>query len=626
MKDHGLIARNSRRVGFLRYFKALTHILNAARVWLKSTWVDLICCCIVFSLALTIGSAATSSGPSLTADSATYISMARNLQNGHGFVSDIGGPLDSQSTTPVTSLMPGYSIFISGLIGLGFSAMAAAKWVSLLSFAVLVVAIYSLGNLLQGRPSAILSSVTVLVLPAVLRLATFALSDISFAALSALSLGAFLRFIKGRQQLGWLLLSGFFNALAISVRYYGMVWVLTGIFVIFLSRRLNLKQRITRCIAFSTLSLLPVIPWFIRNWIIMGEFSGMDRGQGFHLDLAGNIKVLLKTLDTDLLFHFNSGVRTSLSTLSHSSAFLLISAVIILGLLALTWRAGIYRFTPSFFRRQQLKCDLSDHSILVLLLTLNVIAYVCGLIILASNILFLPSDWSRYIAPIYPVLAVLLVDVFLTIVLKIGRNYRRQSVESLGLLAGFILWIVPYSIMAIQVINQTSPGLSWTFSAEKWRYNKGISYLRTIVSPQDNVYSDSPYAVSLLLERPARDVPVRNDAAQITAWLDRPKRNGVKDYVIIFKKNLAGHPPSDKPPFWPMPILEGDMADLAASRSGVILIKDFDDSVIYRLDNEPVSESTIDTNFMIACLRDRISPGSPTFLIFPCAGSSFCPS
>jgi 4-amino-4-deoxy-L-arabinose transferase-like glycosyltransferase len=553
---------------------------------LGNHWVDAVCCTLGFSLALAIGVAATGSGPGLTPDSAMYISVARNLCNGHGFVTDIVGPLDQMPVAPMTALAPGYSIFIAALIKMGLPAIEAARFVSLLSFAALGITAYWLGYMLQGRPCAILSCATTLILPATVRLATFALSDMTFAALSALNLGAMVMYVNARrQQRRWLLFSAFFIALATLVRYYGIVWVLAGIPIILLSRKLTLKQRIVWSASFSILSLVPIVPWFIRNGLITGQFSGIDRERGYHLDVLGNIQVALKTLDADLLIHFNVGVRTAMTALYHISLIPLIFFVVAAGCAVLAWRSGFLLFILASVRRLQSRRALSVHAAMISTLILNVFIYVCGLVILASNILFLPSDWPRYIAPIYPILGLVWVDIFLGAVSRIAQNYPRRAVMTLGLLAGLVLWVLPYSIETKYLVDQTSLGLSWTFTAEKWRSNEGLTYLRHIISRQDIVYSDSATAVSVLLGRPARQVPVSNDAAQIAAWLDRPKVSGVNQYVIVFKKNLAGHPPPDEPPYWPLPVLDADMLRLEASRSDVHLLADFSDAAIYRLGN-----------------------------------------
>jgi 4-amino-4-deoxy-L-arabinose transferase-like glycosyltransferase len=546
-------------------------------------WLDMICCSLAFFAALAVGLAATTSGPGLTPDSAVYLSMARNLRDGRGFVTDIVGPLDLLPFAPVTAFPPGYSLLIAALMALGFPAIEAARLVSLVSFGVLGVAVYWLGYILGGRPAAILACATTLVLLPVVRLATFALSDAPFAALSAMSIVAMVKYKVGnhQHQLQWLLLSGFCVGLAALVRYYGIVWALSGLSVILLSPHLA-KRRMLWSIYFSMVSLVPVVPWFVHNWIITGQFSGMDRERGYHLGLVGNVQAAIAAFDADLTIHFNAGIRASASAVYHTSLFEIGLLLAIAGAVLLTWRSGFVRFVLAYLRTPHWGSMLSGHAAIATLI-LNITVYVCGLIILSSNTLFLPSDWSRYLTPIYPILAVVWVDVFLTVAYRIGRSYQPRTGVIIPMLVGFASWIVPYCIETRSFVDEASRGLGWTFTAEKWRFNEGLNYLRGMVSERDVIYSDSPWVVSVLLGRSARDVPLSNDPGQLAAWLDRPKVSGASEYVIVFKRNLAGHPPPGEPPYWPLPVLEADMANLEASRSNVHLAADLSDAAIYRL-------------------------------------------
>jgi hypothetical protein len=545
--------------------------LDRSHEWLGANRLDVVFSGLGFLLAIAIGAVATQSGPGLTPDSAVYISVARNFHEGRGVVIDLVGPLDPLPYAPLTVFPPGYSLLIAAVMTFGVSGIEAARVVSLVSFGGLVAGAYWLARAAGGRVAAILACATTLVLPSTLTLGVMALSDGPFATLLVLSILAIVKWATPGEQrhARWLILSAICAGLSCLIRYYGMVLAVSGVIVILLSDRMSVNRRLVWGGCFSAVTLVPVAAWLTRNWVLNGYFSGMDRN-GLHPSLVENIRLLVQTLAADLLPHFNLGLRSSLLATHSAELFGIILLIVATAVIVLARRprsVGLDWHRP-------LSCQVTVAAILVLTICL----YIIGLVYLSSTTLFPAPDWPRYVSPIYPVAIVLLVDLCA----MSARTYSNTELRrgAIGMIVGIIVLVVPYGLETRRIVEQAADGLVGTYTWDKWRLNKGLAYLRSTVSQSDVVYSDTPYAVGLLLNRPARDLPLTNRPDQVLAWLDLPRAAGAKEYVIVFKGIIGWHPP-----YWRVPLSADEMAHLAATRSDVHLIADFSDATVYRLDD-----------------------------------------
>jgi 4-amino-4-deoxy-L-arabinose transferase-like glycosyltransferase len=488
-------------------------------------------------------------------------------------VIDLVGPLDPSPYAPLTVFPPGYSLLIAAAMTFGLSGIEAARVVSLVSFGGLAAAAYWLARAAGSRVAAILACATTLVLPSTLTLGVMALSDGPFATLLVLSILAMAKWATSRKQddARWLILSAICAGLSCLIRYYGMVLVVSGVIVILLSDRMSVSRRLLWGGCFSAVSLVPVAAWLIRNWVLNGYVSGMDRN-GLHPSLDENIRLLVRTLAADLLPHFNLGLRSWLLATHSPERFGIILFVVATSVIVAARRPR--SFGLDWHR------PLSSQVTVAAILVLTICLYIMGLVYLSSTTLFPAPDWPRYVSPIYPVAIVLLVDLCAVSARAYSNNELRRG--AIGMIVGIIVLVVPYGLETRTIVEQAADGLAGTYAWDKWRLNKGLAYLRSTLSQSDLVYSDTPYAVGLLLNRPARDLPLTNRPDQVLAWLDLPRAAGAKEYVIVFKGIIGWHPP-----YWRVPLSADEMAHLAATRSDVHVIADFSDATVYRLDDNP---------------------------------------
>ena len=108
-----------------------------------------------------------------------------------------------------------------------------------------------------------------LTMPSLLWLASWAYTDyaLTFAGLATLySLWKW----QGTQKNGWLFISGIMAGVAVSVKYTGFVVPLTGVLLVVFWEQ-GILQQLKKVVYFSATTILVASPWYLRNWIWMGN-------------------------------------------------------------------------------------------------------------------------------------------------------------------------------------------------------------------------------------------------------------------------------------------------------------------------------------------------------------------
>lgn len=143
--------------------------------------------------------------------------------------------------------------------------------------------------------------------PMVLLLAAWTYNDLALAFFSTAALYFFMRWQPARDQ-RWLLLSGLFSGLAMSLKYISFVTPLfLGCLLLWQFRR-NLREGARLLLLFALPTLLVASPWFLKNWWFTGNpvypflFGGRfwdafrtasygDPGSGIGLDLVAILRL-----------------------------------------------------------------------------------------------------------------------------------------------------------------------------------------------------------------------------------------------------------------------------------------------------------------------------------------------
>ena len=236
-----------------------TNAIRFARVSARSAAV-LTMLGVLAAFAVTITLIATRSGPLLSPDSVTYVSLARNLASGRGYV-DLTGQ-------PNTTFAPGLPAILAAASSLGVSIATASRAVNAASFVALVALGYCL--LVRHTRSLVLSFLAtafILASPAMLDVTDHLWSEMLFSALVlvfVLALEEAARRSREEGDLRWELTAGAIAGLACLVRYAGFPLVLVG-FVCTAATPGTPRTRVRRSAAFlATAVPLPLL-WTARN-------------------------------------------------------------------------------------------------------------------------------------------------------------------------------------------------------------------------------------------------------------------------------------------------------------------------------------------------------------------------
>ena len=544
---------------------------------MKVGWLS---CAVLFCLALLTGFMATASGPGISPDSVSYISMGANVYQGYGFVTDLASPFDPQPRSAETIWPPGYSLLITTGIALGLSAVEAARVVTILCYALLLVVVFWLANNLAGRWLAILCSLTVLALMPVLRAATFALSEIPFALFFMVAIASFIQAAKpgSRRKWIWYFAAAVGTALAVLTRYVGLIFIPTGMIVLALiafrnekgSSSTGLQKIILPELVFLAISFGTILPWFIRNTWLTGHLTGIDRFVGSHPSFATNIFYAFGTLASQLIPAVHIGLQGWLmqNPLRGMSAVLFFLFVL----------AGtVFLRVRNTYRRDKTRLDgrrffsvLQDW-LVWLIPVLYALFYLFGVIILSSIQQFPDYDWPRILVVIYPLILIILLAGlarFIRVALRTASPLAREAVVSLVTLT----LLVPYAFEVAGYIPLAAQGQE--LSTSEWRNNQGIQFLTGTAGQEDQIYSDKPAGVSYMMSRPVRFLPLSQDYDKFS---DLVAHHPTGEFYIIIFKGAIGQPD----PYLTQRLSADDLVKLAATHANMRCVADFSDSSVY---------------------------------------------
>jgi hypothetical protein len=188
----------------------------------------------VLALAVIAGLAtwvATRHGPGLSPDSVTYLSAARNLAAGHGYL-DLTGQAN-------TTFAPGYPAMLAAGQVIGLSLMTAARLINAGSFAAIVLLSWLLLRRHVTSPRLLLAATAAVALsPAVLNVADEAWSEPLFCVVLLVFVLVLEDVVAAHPPSARLVATaGFIAGVAFLVRYAASALILTGVVVLLLSRR-----------------------------------------------------------------------------------------------------------------------------------------------------------------------------------------------------------------------------------------------------------------------------------------------------------------------------------------------------------------------------------------------------
>ncbi len=207
-------------------------------------------------------------GVGLFPDSVCYISAARNLLFGDGY-------LMQQGLIPMASWPPLFSTILAlfGLIGI--DPLNGARLVNTIAFGLIVFASGQLfRQYLKSNMLIILGTVAILFSPPLFNISVIARAEPLFIFLVIMFMIHLTNFISEQRKSSLFFLS-LFAMFACLQRYMGITLIISGIIsLLFICPGKNFAQKVKQMLVFAAISGIPIVLWLIRNFILTRTFTG----------------------------------------------------------------------------------------------------------------------------------------------------------------------------------------------------------------------------------------------------------------------------------------------------------------------------------------------------------------
>jgi hypothetical protein len=436
-------------------------------------------------------------GVGTSPDSVTYVSTARNLLAGRGYVTFDGSPL--------VVFPPLFPTLLAG-IGLGgIDPLEASRYVNAFCFGLVIFA-SGLWLLKHSRSEivALIGSAAVLFSMPLLGVSVMAWSEPLFILFSLLFLLEIEEYLGNGRRLA-LVLSAIFAALATLERYIGVTVILTGLILLILQRRTALGRRFVNATTFGLIATLPIGLWVVRNVLVSSKLTGV-RGPSPYT-LVQHVYNALDVVTTWVLPSSSSSEAAGLSILPLSLRTIVQSAMLpplprfIIAILLFIAIVAVLVLSIMRSRNHKERSNLPQAAPMLCFL----IVYPSVLITIAAVSWSREPINSRYMSPIYIPLISLVALAMDAGADFLGRRFRGLAPKRL-LFAAFCIWLAyPLCYGVGRVVHLARDGAGG-FSKPSWRNSALILYLKQH-PPAGQVYTNSQYALYLLTGTSARLSP-----------------------------------------------------------------------------------------------------------------------
>jgi 4-amino-4-deoxy-L-arabinose transferase-like glycosyltransferase len=256
----------------------------------------------LFAAALTLWATAPH-GPGLDSDSAQYLSAARSVASGQGWIAVDGAPY--------TLWPPLFPSLIGAFERLGATRESTVRGLHALAAFVVVAGAGSLVlRVTRSALASILCAAALLVSPALFSNLVMAWSEPLFLALSIATLHVWLSYDEQPTRGRFAALCAL-SAAALLQRYLGVTLIASIAVLLALGTASeSFARKARRGLAYVALSIAPAIAWFARNALVSGGFDG-KRGPAVG-DVAKDTARALELVSRWLSGYFQSPARFAL--------------------------------------------------------------------------------------------------------------------------------------------------------------------------------------------------------------------------------------------------------------------------------------------------------------------------
>lgn len=439
-------------------------------------------------------------GSGVTSDSVYYISVARHIVDGTGFVGYDGFNFVLQP--------PLYPLLLAAIkIIFSLDPLISAGYLNAILLGLIV---YLSGLfLLKYLKSALLTIIgTAYILISFVFIQNFliALSEPLFILFVLLYLYYFdIYRIKG--TITPLILFSTAASLACFTRYVGVIIILSGAVSIFIWKRKSLKVMFRHLIIFLLITILPTGLWIIRNYFLSGTFVGQRAESSY-------------TLSENLLFLFNTVLKwylpLQINALQLFFLMLIVAAGIFTGIVLIKKR-----------KIEDIRFNYIGPALVFLI-------FYSGIIVISSTTTAYDKIANRLLSPVF-IPSIFIVFFLLDKILEwLSKHFRQRFIPILFLIA-ITVWVRYPFMKTFYNIEYYVEQSGWEYSSKVWKDNLVIEYLNNHKHLEYgySFYSNVPEAVYILTNKETKWSPPKTlynspeliniNPGQKTIWQEKNK-------------------------------------------------------------------------------------------------------
>lgn len=412
-------------------------------------------------------------GIGLSPDSIGYISTARNLGTGNGFLLYDGNP-----TVLCPPLYP--AILALTYKTFGFDPLNSARVINAIIFGLIV---YLSGFLILRYVDNSLLFMLVGILFILFSKPLFSVSIMAwteplfilFVLLFLISLGFYME--KGNKTLLGLLSASV--ALASLTRYIGVTLILSTVIIVLFLHNQSIKNKLIHLFLFGIVSTLPFSIWAIRNFTLTGTLFGTHAPS--MSSYYENLYLTLRTFFFWLLPH----------RITEHRSILMIFSMIVGYLVGISWGNNWLK----------LKSLIIHTGPLIIFTTV----YTIFLIYSSTTTAIDPID-DRLLSPIYIPVIIIMLSIVQSIVKPFKEHHSEKSVNGF-LVIIFSIWLIcPLKGIISEAKNIFNHGAG--YNTILWKDSEVIKYLSQHPLKKNRfVYSNAPDALYILAGLSAKFSP-----------------------------------------------------------------------------------------------------------------------
>lgn len=227
-------------------------------------------------------------GVALHSDSVFYISVARSLLAGEGFMQVVWGPM---GVWP-----PLYPLLLAAASLFFFDPHQVAGPVNAVIFGLIVLLVgHWLRQRLESRWLALWACLATMLSFPLAQAASWAMTEPLFILMATLSLIHLDEFLKDGRRTS-LLWAAAFAALTCLTRYIGVALVVASALLLLSQPGAALLQKARRIALHSLIALAPVCLWMARNYLLFGHITGKQAGVTYSISLTDFLDYVLHVL------------------------------------------------------------------------------------------------------------------------------------------------------------------------------------------------------------------------------------------------------------------------------------------------------------------------------------------